>query len=77
MWYPVNCLNCKCKLVWGCDFDAADYGYDTDGIVSTYSCSNDDCGLFYEFVELFPPENESYDYYEYGESFVRFYKIDE
>lgn len=74
----MNCLICKSKLIWGADFDAEEYGYDTGGIVGTYSCSNEDCGLFYEFITLFPPEDcFSEDYYKYGENYVKFYRLDD
>ena len=74
----MNCLICKSKLIWGADFDAEECGYDTEGIVGTYSCSNEECGLFYEIIELFPPgEGYSEDYYIYGEKYIKFYQIDE
>lgn len=75
----MNCLICKSKLIWGADFDAEDYGYDCEGVVGTYHCSNEDCGLFYEMINLFHPsdDKDSEDYYMYGEEFIKFYKIDE
>ena len=37
------CYNCGSKnVIWGCDFDYEDYGYEGNGIVSNYSCT--DCG---------------------------------
>jgi predicted RNA-binding Zn-ribbon protein involved in translation (DUF1610 family) len=45
------CSNCGKQVIWGGDHTYEDYGMDdgTDddngGIVSNYSCPNDDCGV--------------------------------
>lgn len=37
----LECPHCKkTKLVWQADFDFSDYGYEGEGIVSEYICSN-------------------------------------
>lgn len=36
----MKCWHCGHDLIWGADFDFEDFGYDGDGIVSTFSCSN-------------------------------------
>ena len=38
-----NCYVCGEKsVIWDCDYDAEDFGYDYPGIVSCYHCIN--CG---------------------------------
>lgn len=72
----MNCLICKSKLCYSSDFDARDCGFDADGRVTVFSCSNQDCKLIYELIELIEPENgESEDFYTYGESYLKFYEI--
>ena len=40
------CSNCQKELIWGGDNTYDDYDIeDADGIVSNYSCHNDDCGV--------------------------------
>jgi hypothetical protein len=46
----MNCWHCNTELIWGADFDYEDYGYEGEGIVSNFSCPNDDCGV--ESVEV-------------------------
>ena len=40
------CSNCKQELLWGGDHSYEDYDmHDEDGIVSNYSCHNDECDV--------------------------------
>ncbi len=39
----MRCWHCGTEMVWGADFSFDDYGYDGDGIVSSFSCGNADC----------------------------------
>jgi len=41
----IYCWHCKSKMIWGCDFSYEDYGLEGEGIVSTFSCSNKECGV--------------------------------
>lgn len=38
----MKCSACNSKLIWQSDFDAEDYGFEFEGIVSVYLCSNCD-----------------------------------
>tara|TARA_R100000541_G_scaffold27035_1_gene36367 strand:- start:64 stop:219 length:156 start_codon:yes stop_codon:yes gene_type:complete len=38
-----KCLECDSKLIWGGDHSYEDYGAEGEGVVSNYSCSNDEC----------------------------------
>ena len=52
-----ECPHCrKCALIWQSDFDFEDYGYEGNGIVQNYHCSN--CGADVEIRILFPGEEE-------------------
>lgn len=74
----MNCLICKSELCYGSDFKARDCGFDADGTVTIFSCSNQDCELVYELIELLEPEDgASEDFYSYGESYLRFYDINQ
>lgn len=54
------CCLCGSQLVWQSDFDALDYGYEENGIVSVYSCSNQlNCNITFEVIDLF---DNSHDY---------------
>lgn len=47
-------MNCECGEVlrWSSDWDYEDYGIsENDGIVTIYSCDNDDC--YVDQVEVF------------------------
>lgn len=49
------CTNCGQKTaVWGADFSFEDYGYEGEGIVSNYTCSN--CGAEIEVRVAIQPE---------------------
>lgn len=40
------CPKCQEELLWGGDHSYEDYDiHDEDGIVSNYSCRNDDCDI--------------------------------
>jgi hypothetical protein len=42
----MDCPKCKHNLIWGGDHTYDDYGMDDgDGIVSNYSCHNDECDV--------------------------------
>lgn len=41
----MKCTNCKTEIIWGGDHSYEDYGLEDEGIVSNYSCSNDDCSV--------------------------------
>lgn len=50
-----KCFNCESELIWGADFDNEDYGIETEGIVSSYSCP--ECGAQYSvFVPFEKPK---------------------
>ena len=51
----MNCWHCNEELIWGGDNSYEDYGMDEDGIISNFSCSNDDCKVF---VEVYLPIGE-------------------
>ena len=38
-----KCLECGSDLIWGGDHSYEDYGCEGEGIVSNYSCSNEEC----------------------------------
>ena len=42
------CWLCGGKLIWGCDYDAEDLGYEGEGIVATLHCSS--CGADVSYV---------------------------
>lgn len=43
-----QCFHClKNSLVWDCDYDFEDYGYDKEGIVQVLHCAN--CGAEVEY----------------------------
>ena len=44
-----QCLHCRSFAVtWDADFNLEDYGYEGDGIVSTFHCNN--CGADIEYI---------------------------
>ena len=46
----MNCWNCQRELIWGGDHTYEDYGIeDEDGIVSNFSCPNENCDAFVLF----------------------------
>ena len=44
----MNCWYCKSKLIWNSDYDLEDVFEGGEGIMTVLTCSNDDCGAFYE-----------------------------
>ena len=44
------CWLCGGKLIWGCDYDPEDYGYEGNGIVATLHCSS--CGADVTYVQI-------------------------
>ena len=54
----MNCWHCSNELIWGADFDYQDYGMEGEGIVSNFSCSNNDCEVF---VQVYLPIGENYE----------------
>lgn len=52
-----ECTQCGCKtLIWNSDFNAEDYGIESDGIVSCFTCSNEDCDVIIHQIELWDEE---------------------
>lgn len=48
----MNCPHCNTELIWGGDHSYDDFAiHDEDGIVSNYTCSNDDCQV--ELIEIY------------------------
>ena len=41
----MNCWYCKGDLIWSGDHSYEDCDYEGDGIVSNFSCPNEDCGV--------------------------------
>ena len=39
----MNCWQCKTELIWGCDYAFEEVFLDGDGIVSVFSCPNENC----------------------------------
>lgn len=40
-----TCPHCKEGMIWGGDHDYEDYGEEGMGVVSNYSCHNDECSV--------------------------------
>ena len=48
----MNCPHCNTELIWGGDHSYDEFAiHDEDGIVSNYTCSNDDCQV--ELIEIY------------------------
>jgi len=45
------CWICGGKLIWGCDYDPEDYGYEGQGIVATLHCSSCGADVTYVYIE--------------------------
>lgn len=44
-----ECYHCgRRSVIWDCDYDAEDCGYDTEGIVQMFHCS--ECGAEIEYL---------------------------
>ena len=55
-----ECFHCGCRsVIWDCDYDFADFGYDGLGIVQTLHCEN--CGAEIEYRIYFNTEGEEDD----------------
>ena len=54
----MNCWYCNKELIWGGDHEYEDCGIEGEGIVSNFSCSNNDCEVF---VEVYLPIGEKYE----------------
>jgi hypothetical protein len=48
------CWLCGGKLIWGCDYDPEDFGYEGDGIVATLHCSS--CNASVTYVQMHEEE---------------------
>lgn len=53
----MNCI-CGAKMIWNSDFDFEDYGYDENGVVSHYYCSDEKCGCS---MDLYIPDRTNND----------------
>jgi len=52
-----ECFHCLCRsLVWQCDYDFSDFGYEGEGIVQILHCVN--CGADVEYRVPLNPEQE-------------------
>ena len=40
-----KCRDCQTELLWGGDHMAEDHGLEGDGIVSNYTCQEEDCSV--------------------------------
>ena len=49
--YAPYCVCCKGSAHWSSDWDASDYGFDCEGIIGLYICSN--CGTHIEVRDLY------------------------
>ncbi len=45
------CWLCGGKLIWGCDYDPEDYGYEGVGIIATLTCSSCGADVTYMLIE--------------------------
>ena len=53
-----ECAHCGHRaVIWDCDYDFEDFGYDGIGIVQCFHCSN--CGAWIEYAVPFDQEGES------------------
>ena len=44
----VECYNCKSEMIWGNDFDFDAFGYEGEGVISSFTCPS--CDTYAEFV---------------------------
>lgn len=54
--YPPYCTCCKGKCHWSSDWDASDLGYEHEGVIGLYTCSN--CSIDFEIRDLMIDEKE-------------------
>lgn len=54
-----ECFWCgECNVVWDCDYDFEDFGYEGCGIVQVSHCAN--CGAYYEcYIEFKNDEDDT------------------
>ena len=48
----LNCWFCGARMCWGNDFNFEDFGIEdenNEGVVSTYNCTNEECGTYVEW----------------------------
>lgn len=53
MSYAPYCVCCGRKAHWSSDFETSDYGYEVEGVVGIYTCSNEDCKTVHEIIDFF------------------------
>lgn len=61
-----RCPLCSSFSYWSADFSAEDFGYECEGIVGCYTCSNKECGTHIEVRDLYLDkdiEERSFKYY--------------
>ena len=54
--YPPYCTCCNGKCHWHNDLDANDLGYEHEGVIGLYTCSN--CSIDFEIRDLMVDEDE-------------------
>ena len=79
--YEPRCPLCSSQLFWSSDFDAEDFGYEYEGVVGCYTCSNEECGTHVEVRDLYidkETEERSFKYYilDYADNDVCNYDLD-
>lgn len=52
----LKCLYCGSNLIWNCDYDAVDLGYNFEGIASIHTCP--ECEATFELVDNFEDDNQ-------------------
>ncbi|MGL6023040.1 MAG: hypothetical protein ACRC0F_00285 [Cetobacterium sp.] len=48
----MRCHFCCHELIWSCDYDAEELGYEGEGVVAQLTCSNEQCQASWEGVWL-------------------------
>ena len=52
-----ECFHCLARaVIWDCDYDFSDFGYEGEGIVQVCHCSN--CGAHIEYYIRFDEEDQ-------------------
>lgn len=52
-----ECFHCGCRsVIWDCDYDFEDFGYEGEGIVQVLHCTN--CGAEIEYRIRFDEEED-------------------
>ena len=53
-----ECYHCGARaVIWDCDFDSEDFGYDRPGIIQTFHCTS--CGADIEYAIWIDDEEEA------------------